>query len=149
MANTPAKSYDLGRVQLSVGGQRIEGFGPDAAVAYERSAPLGTITTGADGQHTFSRSNNHGMIATITCMETSLGYKKLAALQKVQASQYPISALAYSMYDPGNGDRVVDQYAVFIEAPAPSKGAEVGTREFKIFLPNAGDNALFGDLISI
>ncbi len=145
----PAKTYDLGRVQLTLGGQRIEGFGPDAAIEFERLGPLGEIQTGADGNQTFSRSNNHGMTATITLMETHLGYAKLAALMRIQEAQAPIAPLPFLMLDPISGDRVADAAAIFVEGPVPSKARNAGERVFRIFLPDAGRNALFGPNIVI
>lgn len=140
----PLGTYDLTRVQLSLGGQRIEGFGADAAVEFERTSELGEIQTSADGAHTFSRSNDHGMIATITCGETKAGYKALAERMKTQQDQAPIERLAFQMYDPLNGDRVSDGEAVFLEGPVPNKGQQAGERTFRIFLPSAGKNAKLG-----
>ena len=146
---TPIKTYKLSNVYLLLGGYRIGGFGESGGVEFEYGADLGEATVGADGQTTFSYSNDNTMTATITVMETSKSYKDLAALMQAQVAQEVISRLEFLMNDEVNGDKISDKYATFVTRPTPNKAKKAGERVFKILLPNAGETAKFGALISI
>ena len=139
MSSTPLKTYDLNSVFLVIGGRRIGGFGEDGGIEFEFSTERGEMAIIADGQATFSQTNNNLMFATVTVMETSKSYRDLADLYTTQAAEAPKERLNFLMEDELSGDKVTDQYAVFIAVPAPSKGRVAGEREFRIALPNAGD----------
>ena len=81
--------------------------------------------------------NNYAMYVNITVMETSKSYRDLADLYTTQATQRPIERLNYLHEDELNGDKVTDQYAAFVQIPAPSKARAAGERVFRLLLPNA------------
>jgi len=134
MSSAPIKTYDLDRVILVVGGLPVNGFGETDAVSIEPVEQRTVVSYTADGQATASRSGVRGYRATITVSETSLGYKTLAGLQAVQRAQNPIVQMPFALEDLNNGDSVIDQYAVFTDAPTISKGKTVGERVFVIEL---------------
>lgn len=141
----PLKSYDLSKILLIVGGYDISGFGEDGGVTFEIPSARYEDTVGADGEVAVSANNDNRMYAVINVMETSKAYKTLADLQKDQeAEDGALPALAFLMRDPINGDEVSDRYAAFMTKPAPSKGKKVGSREFRILLPNAAKGMILG-----
>lgn len=139
MSSTPLKTYDLNEVFLLVGGRRIGGYGEDGGIEFELAADRGEVAVGADGQVTFSRTNNNLVMCNITVMETSKSYRDLADLYTTQAAEAPIEALDFLCEDEINGDKVQDQYATFVQVPVPSKGRVAGERVFRLALPNAAD----------
>ena len=141
-------TYDLKANDVVIGGVLIRGYGPDDAVSYERAAPLGEITTGADGEHAFSRNNNDLWFVTLTLMETSQAYRDVASLYQAQQAETPIARLSYVHRDRINGDVCSSNRATFVEGPVPSKGKAVGTRSFRIALPGAELGAVFGGSIA-
>lgn len=147
----PLKTYDLKATVLTVDGARIEGFSPDEAIEFEWAEDLGEMTVSADGRPTFSRTNNPVGFLNVTVMETSLAYKVLAAQQQAQALETPIGRRVLFMRDLINGDEISESYATFVGRPTIAKGKAVGTRTFRIALPNAGDpgNVRYGALITI
>jgi hypothetical protein len=141
----PLKSYDLAKLLLIVGGYDISGFGEDGGVTLELGADRYEKTVGADGEVAVSANNDNTVIATINVMETSKAYRVLADLQRDQEDEEgALPALDFLMRDPINGDKVSDRYAVFMNKPAPSKGKKVGSREFRILLPNAAKGMTLG-----
>lgn len=146
---TPLKTYDLKKVLVTIGGYRIGGWGNDGGIELAYQSPVGELSTGADGQSTFSRNNDPVMIATITVMETSRSYRDLYTLARAQAATDAITPLAFLLKDPISGDAVADDYATFVETPAPSKAKTAGERVFVVALPNARDNSKFGELINV
>lgn len=146
---TPAKTYNLARVIVTLDGVRVTGFGPDAAIEFERPGDVIEDEVGADGQVVASVSNDFRMYATITLQETSLACKTLLAKYQAQAALSVITPMSFIMHDTVTGDRVTDQYAIFKKLPAPNKGKKAGTRQFVLLLPNAGSSALLANLQTI
>jgi len=137
---TPQKTYNLKLCFLTIGGQRIEGFGEDEAVSFEERSDTVEPTTGADGQHTVSVLNDDSMIATITVMENSRACQILRAqqvAQKAEAAAGSIIRRPFGLTDSISGDRINDDFCTFMNEPGPNKARTVGTREFRVFLPNA------------
>jgi hypothetical protein len=143
------KTYDLRRVILIIGGFEISGYDDDGAIEYENGAPIGEMTSGADGHATFSRNNDGTLTATISVKETSKSYRDLAGLLEAQEAQGEILPLPYMMRDLNNGDEVKAQYATFLERPVSSKGKGAGSRDFKIGLPNAARTQKHGTAITV
>lgn len=138
------RTYDLKAVDLVIGGVVIDGFGPDDAIEFEWASEIGESTVGADGSPVFSRYNDQRLMCRITLLETTQGYRNLAALMAAQAAQEAIQPLSFLMRDRINGDEVHDRFATFMERPTPSKGRTAGTRTFRLVLPNAGASVLYG-----
>lgn len=145
----PQKTHDLAACILTVDGARIEGFGPDEVIEFEWLSPLGEAQVGADGQRTFSRSNDKGAAMTVTLMETSLSYKTLAARQQAQELETPIGRCVVFYRNLISGDEFTEEYATFEARPAMSVGKNAGTRSFRIVLPNAGRLIKYGSLITV
>lgn len=145
----PLKTYDLMSVFLLVGGYRIGGYGEEGGIDVEWSSDLVETSVGADGQATASRSNDASATVTITVKETSRSYRDLATLMAAQQSQEAILPLQFRLKDDRNGDKINDDNAVFINRPGVSKKKKAGEREFKLFLPNAGESAAFGASIAL
>lgn len=145
----PLKTYDLASIFILLGGRRLGGFGEEGVIEFEFGSDIGEPTKSADGDVTFSRSNDHSMIATITLMETSKSYRDLAEMMHTQQAQEVIESLAFLMSDEINGDKITDNYATFLTRPAPNKGKKVGERQFKLLLPNGAKDAKYGADIAI
>lgn len=145
MAKT--KTYNLALVQLSVGGRKIGGYGVDGGIAITWGGDLFEVAVGADGQAVASVNNDQSAIVEITVMESSKGYRDLAELQKAQLQEARVGAIGrmeVRMKDPINGDKVSEQYGVFLNRPEMSKGKTAGERVFRISCPNAGDTVDMG-----
>lgn len=143
-----ARYYNLKANSLVIGGIVISGYGDDGGIEYENNSELMEMAMGADGDPTFSELNDDTLIATITLKESSPSYAALAGLLKTQLDARRASGtivpLAYHHRDPVNGDIVQCFEAVFMARPTPSKGRTAGDREFKIALPHAAADALYG-----
>lgn len=149
MPQRPLKTYDLRRVYLLIGGYQIGGYGADGGIELEWAEDIGEGVVGADGLGTFSRSNNKAATVTVTVMETSQSYRDLATLMATQEAETEISGLGFLLKDDINGDKVAEQYPVFLSRPGISKTKKAGERQFKLWLPNAAENTTFGGNIRV
>jgi len=146
---TPLKTYNLTKCIFTLDEVRITGFGVDSVAEYERPSDIIEDDVSADGQVVASVTNDNRMYVTITLMETSLAYRQLATKFQIQNALTTIVPMKFLMHDLVNGDRIVEQYAMFKKMPVPSKGKKAGERQFQLLLPNAGENAILGGLITI
>ncbi len=129
-------TYDANAVICTTDDLRIQGFAPDSMIEYERLSEA-EVTVGADGFAAVSKASSRALVATLTLLETSPGYRILADFWTEQENTVgPFTVRPFYMEDIINGDIVSDPQAVIIQGPVMSKGARVGTREFKIFLPD-------------
>lgn len=129
-------TYDPSAVILTVDGLRIQGFSQDAAVTSEKITES-EVTVGGDGFAVISVAPSRARIVTVTLLETSPGYRILADFWSEQRNA--VGALPprpFNLEDLNNGDVLIDPCAVLYEGPVISKGARVGTREFKFLLPD-------------
>lgn len=131
----PGKTYDISQNYITMNGHRIGGYGDDGGIEYEHGSDLVEVAVGADGEVTFSRSNNWLMYANITVRENSNSCRMLAQMQQMQEASPTIVPIAFYHRDALNGDEVRDG-AVFVQVPGPSKGRTAGERVFRIALPN-------------
>jgi hypothetical protein len=142
------KSYNLGLVQLTIGGIPIGGYAADGGIEFEQSADLFEKTIGATGLPTYSLNNDDSIGATITVMETSLAYAALAALMQAQilaaSATGVIPPLPFAMVDISTGDTIASAFTVFMARPNMNKGRVAGPREFRIDLVGAGAVATYG-----
>lgn len=145
MART--KTYNLALLQLSVGGRKIGGFGAEGGVTITWGGDLFDVQVGADGEAVASFNNDQSAIVEITVMESSKGYRDLAELQAKQLGEVrtgPLGRMEVRMKDPINGDKLADQYGVFLNRPEMTKGKVAGERVFRISCPNAGASLEMG-----
>lgn len=133
---SPLKTYDLNKVVCFVGVIGLSGYGENGAIDTEWIEDIGEITTGADGEQVFSRSNNRGMRVTITVMETSRIYRDLYADLSAQGVLTSIPVGLFSLVDLINGDSITSEYYVYTKRPNIVKGKKVGERVFELFLPD-------------
>ena len=142
------KTYNLRAIQLSVGGRKIGGYGTDGGISITWGSDLFEVAVGADGQGVASVSNDQSAMIEITVMETAKGYKDLAELQKAQLGELQdggaIGRMEVRMKDPINGDKIGEQYGVFVNRPEMAKAKTAGERVFRIWCPNAGDTVEMG-----
>lgn len=139
-------TYDPQAVILTVGGLRIQGFAQDSAITSEKITES-EVTVGADGLAVVSVAPSRARIVTITLLEVSPGYKILADFWNEQRNaRGALPARKFNLKDLNNGDKLTDNSAVIYEGPVISKGARVGTREFKMLLPDP--NEKFGTNIT-
>lgn len=148
MAGGSLKTYDLKQVYLTLGGYRIGGYGEAGGIDFEFGADILETTVGADGDAVVSRTNNQSMTCSITVMETSHSYRRLAEMMDAQAEEEEIGRLEFLMEDELNGDKVTAERAAFVKRPAPSKSKKVGERTFVLFLAKAGKKVKLGASIT-
>lgn len=140
-------THNLALVQFSVGGRKIGGFGTEGGLTITWGSDLFDVQVGADGQAVASVTNDQSAIVEVTVMESSKGYRDLAELLKKQLGEARVGALGrmeVRMKDPINGDKVSEQYGVFLNRPEISKAKVAGERVFRIFCANAGDTLDMG-----
>ena len=129
-------TYDPAAVILTVDGLRIQGLAPDSAIQSEKTSES-EVTVGMDGVAVVSIAPGRARVVTITVLETSPGYRILADFWTDQRNTIgAIVPRPFNLEDLINGDLLNDPEAVLLEGPVISKGARVGTREFKMLLPN-------------
>lgn len=136
----PGKTYDIQYNYITIGGHRIGGFGDEGVAEYEHASDVVEVAVGADGEVTFSRTNNFLMFVNITVKENSRSVRILDELFRAQQATPTILPLPYIHRDVLNGDQVRDQYAVFVQIPGPNKGRTASDRVFRLALPNGRRN---------
>ncbi len=141
-----AKSYDLAKVILVVGGVPIGGYGNDGGVEVEWLAPIFEVSVGADGLTVGSKQNNTDATAVITLSEMSAGYLALAGAMKLQEfdPSPALIPLTFLLLDPSNGDQISTAFVMFTDRPTMGKGRTAGDRVFRLHLPGASINATYG-----
>jgi len=134
-------AYTFARVVLIVGGFKVHGFGPDAAIEIEDQEE-GELIVGADGEASFSISADESRIVNITIMPTSSSYRTLAELARAQRKTLAgqILPVPFSLTDLNNGDSM-NGLCLFMNLPFPSKGKRVSPVTFKIALPKPTEKA--------
>ncbi len=144
-----AKTYDFAKNKLVIGPFVIGGFGDDGGIEYEPMSDIGEPTYGADGEGTFSRQNNRGVIVTITLKETSNSVRDLDNLRRTQQLQRKIAPLNYNHFDTLSGDKVKSAQCVFLNWAAPSKARNAGERVYRLWLPYSADGTVEGPLNNV
>ena len=107
------------KIFLIIGGVRIEGFGGDGFVTFERQAEL-AIQLGVGGSAGVSIPANKSLVANVSVFENSEGYKVLSGFLAAdeRAGGTGLIARGFSMSDANNGDTVTDNRAVPGGGPA-------------------------------
>lgn len=132
---SPAKRYDLKLVQLILGGYPIEGFGESDAVSIEPVSGVTESSVGADGQVTYSSTNDNRAKVTITVRENSVAHKHLHTLLEAQRAAPILAALPFLLLDPISGERISSQQFVFTGRPTVTKSKTVSDRVYTGELP--------------
>jgi len=122
--------YSLSRCTLEVDGYTLSGFGVNGGV--KLTVPeSATVDHGADGDHSFNLSRPDYMDVEITLLPGSVANKYLSAIMGAQANEDTLSARAFSLYDPGNGDRVDAKNFMILQEPDFDLGKANGERVWK------------------
>lgn len=133
---TPAKSYDLTRVSLIIGGYNISGYGEGGAVSVEPLSPARESSVGQDGQPTYARTNDFRAKATITVRQNSRAHRDLHALQVAQDLAPVPADSAFLLISADTGERISDSQAVFMERPTIAFQRAPQDRVYILELPN-------------
>ncbi len=132
--------YNLKLVQVSIGAFRVTGWGDDDACAITPMADLQDSQVSADGSHVaYSKISDNRYEVKLTVRRTSLAFKRLGELMQEQMDDRDagtVNHLAFQLYDPVTGDKVVERSAQFMRAPDLTNGVKAGTAEFKLQLPS-------------
>ena len=125
------------KIFLIIGGIRIEGFGGDGFVTFDRQSEP-DIQIGVGGSAGVSIPANKSLVANVSVFENSDGYKVLSSFLAAdeRAGGMGIIVRNFSMSDANNGDTVTDNQAIIIRVAPPTKGSSLNTVEFRFFLPN-------------
>lgn len=127
---TRAHKYNASKVQVSLGGTRLTGFGDDDVIMLEPVSAAAESTISADGTTYVAAFNNDGRYKlTLMLSAHSAARARLSALRRAQleAESGELAELPFRFFDPSNGDRVTARFAVFMTRP--SFGAKKGGRE--------------------
>lgn len=143
------KTYDFGENYVTIAGITIGGFDDDGTIEYEGMEDEGELSVGADGEATFSKSNNRAMFVTITLKETSNSVFELDALRKAQQLAGKIPPVSFLHTDKFTGDIVASAYAVLLSSALPNKARMAGTRQYRFALPYGKQSVLEGTKNSI
>lgn len=122
--------YSLSRCTLEVDGFTLSGYGVNGGV--KLTVPeSATVDHGADGDHSFNVSRPDYMDVEITLLPGSVANKHLSAIMGAQVNEDTLSARAFSLYDPGNGDRVDAKNFMILQEPDFDLGKVNGERVWK------------------
>jgi hypothetical protein len=141
-----AKTYDLAKVILVVGGVPITGYGEDGGIEIEFTGPIHEVTEGADGLTVASKTNLTDAVATITLSEKAAGYLALATAMRLQ-EQDPSPVLLpvpFLLTDPSNGDVTSAAFTIFMARPTITKNRLAGERVFTMHLAGVAVTQIYG-----
>lgn len=150
MAASLPKLYDLTQVVLIVGGYTISGFGDGGAVEIAPVSAAAESSIGADGQATYSRTNDRRAKVTITVRQNSLAHRNLGTLFEAQQAAPRLLPSAFLLIDSATGERMSAAYFVFTERPTIAHGKAISDRVWVGELPNGFEagNYVAGPLIT-
>ena len=129
------KTYDPSKLSVIVGGFIISGFAEDSLVTVGRREDTFTLTMGADGEGTRSKTNDKSGDVKITLMQTSASNAILTAYAKADELQ---NAGVFSLLikdDSGSSIYSAEQ-AWVVKPPEAEFGKAATTREWSIQTDN-------------
>ena len=133
-------TYSFEATKLNVGGLDITGYGESMGIALAWETDALVPSTGIDGEVTYSLISNKNALMTVTVMNTSKGYRDLAALQRAQETQVKagisLNIMTVMYVDPFIGDTITSAKGRLLNRPNLSKGAVAGEVEFRIHIAN-------------
>lgn len=138
-----SRTYSLSNVKLTIGGILVNGFAPDDAFSWSWSAPLWQRTTGADGDNIYSRNLEKVAVAEVSLLATSGALPTLYGALELQSGDNTglvpplLLPVPFMLIDAHTGDSLAAATCIFMQRPAPSRGAQLGNAVFGIELPNA------------
>lgn len=135
----PTKIHDLAQVTLTIGGYVLSGYGEGGAVKVEPVSAAAESSIGADGQVTYSRTNDARAKVTITVRQNSVAHKHLHTLMQAQLAAPVLAALPFLLINAQTGERINSAYFVFLERPAIEQAQGVTDRVYVGELPYGFD----------
>jgi len=140
MADT-TRAYTPQAVQVYLSPYRITGFAGDTIISVSPVTADDEHEVSVDGTAVVlnvSTDNRH--IVTMTMMPESKGYKYLADIRAEQRAELAeggaLTARAFRLYDPSNGDAVESDYAIIISRAEISMGSSRDPVDFRLLLPD-------------
>lgn len=118
------KTYSPKDVQISYSGIAVAGFGEDDFVSLERTSPLMTPTTGADGILTRTKVADRTGTITITLAQTAKANSTLAAISRTQELAKDLAVGNIIISDPSGSVLAVGINSVLAALPSVSLGSE-------------------------
>lgn len=129
------KTYDPKQVQIIVGGIPLSGFADGSFVTVARAEDAWTMTVGADGEGTRSKSNNKSGQITVVLMQSSQSNQYLSNL--ILADEINNAGLVPTMVKDGSGSSLYMAEQSYVKKAPDSDFAKVaGTRTYVIETDN-------------
>jgi len=132
MGNT----YNPKNVTIVVGDTVIEGFTDGDFLTLEREADAYSLTIGADGQHTRTKSNNRSVLVGINLLDSSRANDVLNALATIDEINDG-GTFNFFMADRNGTSLCEGPNAFIMKKPALTFGTEASTRSWQIKIPDA------------
>ena len=132
--------YNLAAVQCTIGSFRATGWAEGDAISVVPLSDAAEHKVSADGAHVaMSRKTDNRHEATLKVMRGTAAFRLLFEKYQSQIAEADIgavSALAFQVYDPIEGTKIVEANARFLRSPDLIFGASTSEAEFKLLLPN-------------
>lgn len=125
------KSYNFKQVSVSYGGRLLTGFAEGDAVTVEPDNDAWSLSTGADGESTRSKSNNRSATVTIRLMQGSDSNDVLSGFALADDAS-GAGALPLFVKDNSGRSLHASEKAWIQKLPTSTYGAESGEREWVI-----------------
>lgn len=133
------RRYNLSRVQITLGNDRIQGWGATDAVTIAPTTDNFEPAVSGDGQDiVFSRNNNNLHTIVFTVAQGSVGHNALETAlraQLVDSDAGTFAPLAFQLYDPDEKTRISDE-VVFSRDADTVKGSVNGEVAYNAWLPD-------------
>lgn len=131
--------YNLATVQVTVGDFRVTGWSADDAANVVPVSDLMESEVAADGSHvSISQINDPRHEATLTVRRNTAAFRLLSDAmfaQLTEAETGAITPLAFQIFDPISGDKIVEKAARFMREPDMGFNKSQTDAEFKLLLP--------------
>lgn len=129
-------AYSREGVVLTVAGIQITGFGEGDFLTVARPEDEATLTRGSHGEQTKNQMLIRDATAVLTMHAGSAALDSLQELLDIQRD-LGSSSFPFSIADVGSNGRLVHSpTAFFMKTPDMTFGAEIGTVEWTIILPD-------------
>lgn len=130
--------YNLAAVQCTIGTFRVTGWAPDDAISLSPVSDLWESEASADGSHiSRSRINDPRWDGVLKVRRGTAAYRLL--MEEVQAQitaaeTGAVPALAFQVYDPISGDKIVESNLLFKRYPDLPFSKSASDAEFAVEL---------------
>jgi len=123
------KNYDADQVSISIGGHVVSGYADGEFVTVARDEDAYSLSVGADGEPTRSKSNNFAGTITLVLQQTSDSNDVLAA--KAELDELSNGGLFPVSVKDNSGRAIYFADAMWVQKkPDAAYGRESGTREW-------------------